>query len=235
MPLFQAASDAVRTANDMAVAAEQARVRIAVDHGDVEIHDTGEVRGPPVRPQRLHRGCSPQRADPSFGRRPHCPARGESAGSAGAFPRGSRDSRRRGAQQIFQLVLEGQEKDFPPLLLDNTPLPLPVDRGAVAGFELRRPLSSDLSGTTYRAYQRSVGREVVVTVIDPLWANDPGFISRFEVEAQLVTGLQHPHIVPVLDYWRDLTGAYLVAPLVGATSLAQALDETESMPNGDTA
>ncbi len=224
---FQAASDAVRTANDMAVAAEQARVRIAVDHGDVEIHDTGEVRGPPVR-----RSAAIVAAAHS----------GQILLSGGAHTALLEESQPgwlvrslgvhaihgvEGPQQIFQLVLEGQEKDFPPLLLDNTPLPLPVDRGAVAGFELRRPLSSDLSGTTYRAYQRSVGREVVVTVIDPLWANDPGFISRFEVEAQLVTRLQHPHIVPVLDYWRDPTGAYLVAPLVGATSLAQALDETE--------
>ena len=227
---FQAVGDAVRTANDMAVPDEQVGVRIAVDHGDVEIDDSGEVSGPPVRRSAaivaaahsgqilLSGGAHTALLDEG--------QPGWLVRSLGVHPIQGVE----GPQQIFQLVLEGQEKDFPPLLLDNTPLPLPIDRGAVAGFELRRPLSSDLSGITYRAYQRSVGREVVVTVIDPLWANDPGFISRFEVEAQLVTRLQHPHIVPVLDYWRDPTGAYLVAPLVGATSLDRALDETDLTP-----
>jgi WD40 repeat protein len=55
-----------------------------------------------------------------------------------------------------------------------------------------------------------VGREVAVKTIQPLWANHPEFLRRFEVEAQLVARLEHPHIVPLYDYWRDPSGAYLV-------------------------
>ncbi|MBK8022379.1 MAG: protein kinase [Chloroflexi bacterium] len=62
----------------------------------------------------------------------------------------------------------------------------------------------------YRAYQTSVGREVAVKVILPQYANEPDFVRRFEVEAQLVARLEHPHIVPMFDYWRDPAGAYLV-------------------------
>jgi len=220
---FPTVGDAVRTASDLA-SAGQFRARIAIDYGDVELHESGEVSGPPVRRSAAfvaaaHTG----QVLLSGGAHTALLEQGDSGWlvrSLGGHPIQGLE----GPQQVFQLVLEGQASAFPPLLRDATPPPLPVDRGAVAGFELRSPIMSDLSGTTYRAYQPSVGREVVVTVIDPLWANDPGFISRFEVETQLVTRVQHPHIVSILDYWRDPTGAYLVAPLVGATTLAQRLD-----------
>ena len=44
----------------------------------------------------------------------------------------------------------------------------------------------------------------------PEFANDTTFIRRFEVEAQLVARLEHPHIVPLHDYWRTPDGAFLV-------------------------
>src|SRR5207245_342639 len=58
--------------------------------------------------------------------------------------------------------------------------------------------------------QPSIQREVAVKVILPDYANQPDFIRRFEVEAQLIARLEHPHIVPLYDYWRDPDGAYLV-------------------------
>ena len=75
----------------------------------------------------------------------------------------------------------------------------------------------------YRAYQPIVGREVAIKVIRPELANDPAFIRRFEAEAQLVAGLEHPHIVPLYDYWREPGAAYLVMRLVEGGSLADAL------------
>src|SRR6202022_2111456 len=54
------------------------------------------------------------------------------------------------------------------------------------------------------------GREVAIKVIHPAYANQPDFIRRFEVEAQLIAHLENPHIVPLYDYWRDPDGAFLV-------------------------
>lgn len=65
-------------------------------------------------------------------------------------------------------------------------------------------------GAVYRAYQPVIEREVAIKVILPRFANELSFIQRFEAEAQLVARLEHPHIVPLYDYWRDPDGAYLV-------------------------
>src|SRR5258708_35151581 len=80
----------------------------------------------------------------------------------------------------------------------------------VKGYELREQVGAGGFGAVYRAYQPSVGREVAVKVILPQHANHPDFIRRFELEAQLIARLEHPHIVPLYDYWRDPEGAYLV-------------------------
>jgi len=85
-------------------------------------------------------------------------------------------------------------------------LPHPV----LKGYELLEPIGAGGFGTVYRAYQAVVGREVAVKAIAPEYASNPEFIRRFEVEARLVARLEHPHIVPLYDYWCDAEGAYLV-------------------------
>ena len=41
-------------------------------------------------------------------------------------------------------------------------------------------------------------------MIRPEYANHPDFVRRFESEAQIVARLEHPYVVPLYDYWRDL-------------------------------
>ena len=80
------------------------------------------------------------------------------------------------------------------------------------------------SGTAYRAYQPAVGREVAIKVIRPDLANDPAFIRRFQAEAQVIATLEHPHIVPLYDYWREPDAAYLVMRLMRGGNLAAVLE-----------
>ncbi len=75
----------------------------------------------------------------------------------------------------------------------------------------------------YRAHQSAVGRDVAVKVILPEFANHPNFIRRFEAEARLVAQLEHFHIVPLFDYWREPDGAYLVMRWLRGGSLAERL------------
>ncbi len=78
-------------------------------------------------------------------------------------------------------------------------------------------------GAVYKAHQDIVNREVAIKVILPAFANQPDFIRRFETEAQLVARLEHLHIIPLYDYWRDPDGAYLVMRFLRGGNLHQAL------------
>ena len=88
----------------------------------------------------------------------------------------------------------------------------------IKGYELRERVGAGGFGEVYRAYQPSVGREVAIKVILPERASNIDFIRRFEVEAQTIARLEHPHIVPLYDYWRDPEGAFLVMRWLRATT-----------------
>jgi len=129
-------------------------------------------------------------------------------------------------QHVFQLLLDGLRADFPPLNIDR--LPPAIAPGAfgrsVRGYELREQVGGGDFGVVYRAYQPSVGREVAIKVIRPELVNQPSFVRGFESEARLVAQLEHPHLVPLYDYWRDPEGAYLVMRWLRGGALRQALE-----------
>lgn len=95
----------------------------------------------------------------------------------------------------------------------------------IKGYELQERIGSGGFGAVYRARQTTVDREVAVKIILPGFANQPEFIRRFEVEAQTIARLEHLHIVPLYDYWRELDGAYLVMRWMRGGSLRDALDK----------
>ena len=81
---------------------------------------------------------------------------------------------------------------------------------AIRGYALAERIGMGGMGSVYRAVQPNVEREVAIKIILPAFANHPDFIRRFEAEAQLVARLEHPHIVPLYDYWREPGVAFLV-------------------------
>jgi serine/threonine protein kinase len=93
----------------------------------------------------------------------------------------------------------------------------------IKGYKILERIGSGGFGAVFRAYQTTLGREVAIKVILPGLANQPEFIRRFENEAQLVARLEHLHIVPLYDYWRDPEGAYLVMRWLRGGSLKDVL------------
>jgi DNA-binding SARP family transcriptional activator len=110
-----------------------------------------------------------------------------------------------------------------PTLDDHGPLRKTETRLAVRGYELRDRLTVNESEVEYRAYQPALGREVAVTVVGPDVADEPDFICRFEVDAERVARLDHPHLVPLCDYWREPHAAYLVAPAMARRNLCDVI------------
>ncbi|MCY3796539.1 MAG: protein kinase [Chloroflexi bacterium] len=79
-------------------------------------------------------------------------------------------------------------------------------------------------GVVYRARQEAVLREVAIKIILPKYANQPDFIRRFESEAQVVARLEHPHIVPLYDYWREPDSTCLVMRYLRGGSLRDLIE-----------
>ena len=81
---------------------------------------------------------------------------------------------------------------------------------SIRGYEIIEELGRGSFNTVFRAAQPSVQREVAIKVIAARYADDADFIRRFEIEAQTIAGLEHAHIVPLYDFWREPGGAFLV-------------------------
>jgi WD40 repeat protein/DNA-binding SARP family transcriptional activator/class 3 adenylate cyclase len=79
------------------------------------------------------------------------------------------------------------------------------------GYRLLERLFDGPRGTVFRAIQPRVERDVVVKIFHEAIALDAGFVRRFEQEAQAAAALEHPHIVPIYDYWREPGRAYIVS------------------------
>lgn len=218
---FGDATSAIESAVALAQVDTDPNLRLALDHGDVEVRDE-EMTGPPInRAARIvalaHRGevlLSPEVHQALVDGR----VAGWSATALGQHPVIGVDT----PLALYRLHGHGLPVTFPSRRTDRVPPPVPrVARSSLPGYELRSPIAANDLGTVYRAYQASIGREVAVRAIRHGLAADPAFIRRFEAEGQRVARVAHPHVLPLLDYWRDPDGAYLVHPLVTGGDLRQ--------------
>ena len=97
------------------------------------------------------------------------------------------------------------------------------DPNRIRGYEVIEKIGEGGFGVVYRARQSGVEREVAVKAVRPEFANNSQFIRRFDAEAQLVARLEHPFIVPLYDYWREPSGAFLVMRWLRGGSLQSSL------------
>jgi WD40 repeat protein len=80
----------------------------------------------------------------------------------------------------------------------------------IKGYELHRRIGQGRFGMVYHASQPQVVRDVAIKVFQPEFANQPEFVRTFETEAQLIARLEHIHVVPLYDYWREPDRAFIV-------------------------
>ena len=198
-------------------------VRMGVDVGDAEARG-GDFYGPP-----LNRAARLSTAGHGGQVLISASAQAEIVASAlaGVQIRQLGEHRLKGLvtpERVGQIVFVGLPADFPPLRLDtDTALDEKIEMRSLPGYELRERIGEGALGVVYRAYQPSVGREVAIKVIRPELASHPAFVRHFEAEARTIARLGHPHIVPLIDFWRDPEGAYLVLQLVPGGSLREVM------------
>lgn len=124
--------------------------------------------------------------------------------------------------ELWQLEQRILEQDPSLLLQAEENLDRPPLR-AIRGYELRELVGAGGSSRVYRAFDRSASRTVMVKVVDPEVSGQSDYIEGFEPTAQLISKLEHPHILPLVDYWREPDGAYLISAWTEGGSLRDAL------------
>src|SRR5579859_711885 len=101
----------------------------------------------------------------------------------------------------------------------------------LAKYEVLEEIGHGGMATVYRARDRRLGREVAVKVIHPHLRDSREVVSRFHTEAQAVAKLRHPNIVEIFDVSEPgEPEQYLVAELIGGTTLRKLLQDRGAMP-----
>ena len=87
-------------------------------------------------------------------------------------------------------------------------------------YEVGPPISAGASGAVYHGRALDSGGEVALKRL-----LHPEHEARLEIEARLLSALEHPRVVSVLDHFTDGSGTYLVMELVRGVDLEALLAE----------
>jgi WD40 repeat protein/DNA-binding SARP family transcriptional activator len=89
------------------------------------------------------------------------------------------------------------------------------------GYRLIEQIGSGRFAAVHRALDPQAEREVAIKILGARAANDQGFIRSFDTAARRVARLEHPHVVPLHDWWREPDAAYFVMRLMRGGSVGQ--------------
>lgn len=95
-----------------------------------------------------------------------------------------------------------------------------LEAGQVIGqYTIVKRIGSGGMAVVYEATHTRLGRTVALKMMHAGFQDDPDLLRRFEREAQVVGGLDHPNIVPLYDYNTFDQTPYLVMKLVQGRTL----------------
>lgn len=98
----------------------------------------------------------------------------------------------------------------------NPPMEIP-------GYEIERCLAQGATSAAYLATQVSLGRPVVLKVLDTALADTPQALQRFLNEGRLIATLRHPHLIVIHDIGTAGRYVYLSVEYVEGGDLKQRL------------
>lgn len=106
---------------------------------------------------------------------------------------------------------------------------------SIGQYELQELLGIGGMGAVYRAFQPSLKRSVAIKILTPALAQQPGYLERFNREAETAAGLEHSHIVPIYDHGTENGASYVVMRYLTGGTLADRMrrhkDQAMPMPS----
>ena len=95
----------------------------------------------------------------------------------------------------------------------------------IEGYEVKRTIGRGGMAIAYLAIQNSLGREVVLKVMNSSQSDNKDFLERFQNEAQIVAALRHPHIITIHDIGSAGELVYIAMEYVDGGDLKARLGE----------
>jgi serine/threonine-protein kinase len=116
-----------------------------------------------------------------------------------------------------------------------TPQPHPLLGVTLRGtYHILRTLDQGGMGMVFEAEHARLRRRLAVKVLAQHLAKDVHALARFNREAEIISQLQHPHVVQVTDFDTTEQGEpYLVMELLTGESLAMRLERERCLPISD--
>jgi serine/threonine protein kinase len=106
----------------------------------------------------------------------------------------------------------------------------PFDFVLAGRYRLIGPLGEGGMAAVYRGRDLRLNREVAIKILREDLTRDPGFLQRFEREAQFVASLSHPNIVPVYDVGEEEGSHFIVMEYVRGRTLLEVLEAAGALP-----
>jgi serine/threonine protein kinase len=101
---------------------------------------------------------------------------------------------------------------------------LSLEGKQLGNYDVIRPIRIGGMGAVYEGRQRTAfGRRVAIKVIHNDYASDRDMRRRFAREARTIARLQHPHILPLIEFGDEQGILYLVMPLIEGGTLTSYL------------
>jgi serine/threonine protein kinase len=91
----------------------------------------------------------------------------------------------------------------------------------VGSFTILEEVGRGGMATVYSAMQNTMNRKVALKVLPRHFLHDPDFLERFEREVEVISRLEHPHILPIYDYGEDDGVPFIAMRFLGGGSMAQ--------------
>ena len=110
--------------------------------------------------------------------------------------------------------------------------PIPIMSHLADRYRVLREIGRGGSGRVFEAQDLRHGRMVAIKVLEP-GPDPPAENGRFLREIRIEAGLQHPHILPLLDSGSAGSLLYLVTPLVTGDSLRRRIVAEGTLRVGD--
>src|SRR5690349_19569323 len=105
-----------------------------------------------------------------------------------------------------------------------------MDQLTFGKYQLLERIGEGGMGVVYRVRHTLLGHEAAIKLLPLSLASDPNSRQLFARGAASAAGLNHPNILPVLEYGEDEGHLYLVTPLIRGGTLKERMSDGPVAP-----